>query len=213
MFTDLEELHDDPCQSQSGQHEEDFVQVSSSHIESSPLSIVHESIHLLKQLSLTSTEIQSTLETRNIEPLLDDMNQTISSLLEKGEALHQQAESMVSNLRSIQKQLLVLNEDVVSLSKVLENQAMKQRLEWALSNFETIADELNWDDSYDLGFYRKTSNHILKKILLAFRKGEGIEITSYDKNIRESIYERVHDLIGQKPRLCITEKRYTLFIS
>jgi len=214
MITDMKELDGDSCHNQAALPEEDFVQISSSHMGSTSLAVAKETVLILKQLSLSSTEIQSTLRSMKVDSILDNINENSSTLLGLGEALQQQTISLNSNLCSIQKHLLTLIEEVNQLKKVSENQVMMQRLEWAFCNFEKISDELDWENNYEHGFYRRNSHQMMRKILLAFRRGEGIDITSEDKKFHKTICGRINDLIGQRPRLSISdEKRCTIFYS
>jgi septal ring factor EnvC (AmiA/AmiB activator) len=211
-----------------GLDDDDFVRISSSHIGSNSNVVTDELNQAVKQMTLNTTAIEKVISGMNLDLSLEKLYHSSVSLksqvLDMNQTWVHQSDMLDSNLHSIRQHLSTLNQEVFRLSKTLENQVKNERLDWAFSNIEKISDVLGWQDDEDnQGFYRRNSHQLTKKILLAFRQGEGYDL-SYLRDTEHlnedrrkiryaAICERIHQLLGNRPRISMSDGRYTIYYS
>jgi hypothetical protein len=186
---------------------EELIKAASTHVESSSLTIGKETVEGLKRLSVNSTSIEKSVESLKLSHD-SKMNTLIQSIAE------------------LKKEMVQLNANVVLQTAQAVLQTKHQVLEWAISNVE-----LNAFKYYKKGGYQslELSASLVREVLMFFRQGLGCYIennsltpyNSYDKErneegekkFRDALSTQIHSLTGQKPRIAMTDGRYTIYYS
>ncbi|KAL3758986.1 hypothetical protein ACHAWU_003057 [Discostella pseudostelligera] len=184
---------------------EELIKAACTHVDSTSLTLGKETVEGLKEVSAGLAALKLSNDTK-----LNTLNQSISNLKEE---------------------VVKHNSAVINAISI---QSKDQKLQWAISNVGINAFEYFDKKDSSGGYSSKKSTKLAQEVLLAFRKGDSwyidnLSMTWYtdrydhsvdakviedgEKQFREKFSNQIHELIGQKPRVALTDNRYAIFYS
>lgn len=177
--------------------------------------------NLKRELTKLSSIATAAQELTNLNKEMSQMNKALDENAKTNSLIYEELSKlnkvMADNAKSndlIVEKLSKLSTDVVANNK-------SQKLEWAINNADTGSFTYRSQAS---GVYSHwlNSKNLVRTILMHFKKGTGYFIDSYSiegtlaeckTRFRDTLSAQIHNLIGHKPRIELTEGRYAIFYS